>query len=70
MVEIPYRSLSDDALEGLIDAFIWREGTDYGAQEASLESKRKQIRWQLEKGKAKIVFEVESETFTLLPAQE
>jgi hypothetical protein len=30
---IPHRMLSPDALRGVIEAFVTREGTDYGAQE-------------------------------------
>ena len=30
---IPHHLLSPDALRGVIEAFVTREGTDYGAQE-------------------------------------
>jgi uncharacterized protein len=36
---IPHRLLSPDALRGLIEAFVTREGTDYGAQEVPLATK-------------------------------
>jgi len=65
-MDIPLESLSAEALEGIIDDFILREGTDYGAAEASLESKRRDILAQLKKGKAKIVFDHESESITLV----
>ncbi len=58
--------LSPEALSGVIDDFILREGTDYGWQEATLEKKRADIRRQIEKGLAKIVYDSESESFTLL----
>jgi uncharacterized protein len=67
MVEIPFQQLTNDALQGVIDDFILREGTDYGTQEASLEKKREDILRQLKNGKAKIVFEPETESITLLP---
>jgi uncharacterized protein len=67
MVEIPFQQLTNDALLGVIDDFILREGTDYGTQEASLEKKREDILRQLKNGKAKIVFEPETESITLLP---
>lgn len=67
MIEIPFQSLSSHALEGVIDDFILREGTDYGTAEVSLETKRTDILRQLKAGRAKVVFEPETESITLLP---
>jgi uncharacterized protein YheU (UPF0270 family) len=36
---IPHRRLSPDALRGVIEAFITREGTDYGLHEVPLADK-------------------------------
>jgi uncharacterized protein len=41
---IPHRLLSPDALRGVIEAFVTREGTDYGAQEVPLATKVFQMR--------------------------
>jgi uncharacterized protein YheU (UPF0270 family) len=68
-MEIPIESLSAEALHGVIDDFILREGTDYGAIEATLERKRRDILSQLESGKAKLVYDSETETVTLVPAK-
>jgi uncharacterized protein YheU (UPF0270 family) len=68
-MEIPIESLSAEALQGVIDEFILREGTDYGAVEATLERKRREIVAQLESGKAKLVFDSETETVTLVPVK-
>jgi uncharacterized protein YheU (UPF0270 family) len=46
-----------------------REGTDYGAIEATLERKRREILSQLESGEAKLVYDSETETVTLVPAK-
>ena len=43
-IEIPPDRLSADALLGVIDEFITREGTDYGHEETSAEAKRAQVR--------------------------
>lgn len=67
MTEIPFEKLTSEALEGVIDDFILREGTDYGNHEASLEKKREDILRQLKSGRAKIVFEPETESITLVP---
>lgn len=68
-MEIPFNSLSPEALEGVIDDFILREGTDYGDVEASLEKKRKDVLHQLKQGKVKLVFDQESESITMVPAR-
>jgi uncharacterized protein len=49
---------------------VLREGTDYGEREYSLEQKVAQVRAQLERGQARILFDPESNTVTLvlLPA--
>ena len=65
MVKVPASTLSAEALQGVIDDFILREGTDYGPTEYSLEAKRSAIRRQLESGAAEIWFEPVSETVTL-----
>jgi uncharacterized protein YheU (UPF0270 family) len=69
-VEIPFTSLSQEAQEGVLNEFIYREGTDYGAQEASLERKQADIMRQLERGDVKLVFDPASETVTLITARE
>ncbi len=61
MVIIPVQSLSGPALEGIIDAYILREGTDYGPVEISLEQKRASVRKQLASGEAQICFYPENE---------
>lgn len=66
MLEIPFQQLSGDALTGVIDDFILREGTDYGNLEASLDKKREDVLRQLKNGRAKIVFEPETESITLV----
>ena len=44
---IPYKQISPDALQGLIEEFITREGTDYGEMEFSLAQKVSQVERQL-----------------------
>ncbi|XOV82297.1 MAG: YheU family protein [bacterium] len=61
MIVIPVESLSAVALQGIIDAFILREGTDYGAIEYSLEQKRDSVRKQLASGEAQICFYPEND---------
>lgn len=57
--------LSAQALRGVIESFVLREGTDYGERECPLEQKVAQVRAQLERGQARIVFDPESGTVTI-----
>jgi uncharacterized protein len=56
-IVIPHRELSADALRGVLESFVLREGTDYGEREVSLEQKVAQVLRQLERGEAQIVFD-------------
>ncbi len=60
-MKIPQQELSSDALVGVIDAFILREGTDYGLQEYTLEEKRQRVLNSLARGDAEIHFYPENE---------
>jgi hypothetical protein len=67
-VEIPYTDLSADALRGVAESFVNREGTDYGERERSLDDKVADVMRQLEDGSAKIVFDPEGETVGIVVA--
>jgi uncharacterized protein len=64
-VVIPHGELSAQALHGLIESFVLREGTDYGEREYSLAQKVAQVRAQLERGQARILFDPQSHTVTV-----
>ena len=38
-VEVPWTELSEDALNGVLESFVLREGTDYGREEVQLATK-------------------------------
>lgn len=67
---IPWDSLSDDALVGIIEEFITREGTEYGAVELSLPEKVNQIRLQLEHKQVNIVFDAELGSASLVASDD
>jgi len=54
---IPFQELSPEALQGVIEEFITREGTDYGETEYSLADKVDQIKQQLSNRQAFILFD-------------
>jgi hypothetical protein len=59
---IPVDKLSAEALQGIIQEFISRDGTDYGEMEASLENKYRQVKQKLENGLAILVYDDEMES--------
>ncbi|MGB5326022.1 MAG: YheU family protein [Pseudomonadales bacterium] len=61
-LRVPVSALSTDALQGLLEEFASRDGTDYGQQEITLEQKVLQIRRALERGDCAIVFDENSES--------
>jgi hypothetical protein len=70
MFKIPAQSLSPDALRGVIEAFVLREGTDYGHRDVSLEEKYREVERQLAQGEAEIWFDRETRTTDIQPAGE
>jgi len=67
-LEIPYTELSEEALRGVIEEFISREGTEYGAREYSMEEKVEQVRRQLLAGEVKLFFDADSQSCNLVKA--
>lgn len=70
VVEIPYQQLSEDALRGVIEEFIQREGTDYGEVEFSLEDKVTQVLSLLKSGQSIVVFDPQTESTTIMGKDE
>lgn len=66
MIEIPLDRLSPEILKAVIEEFVLREGTDYGASETSMGSKIAQVRRQLDSGDVLITFDPVTENCTLL----
>ena len=65
-MEIPYTELSDEALRGIIEEYITREGTEYGAREFSLEQKIEHVRQQLLRREIEINFDAETQSCNLV----
>jgi uncharacterized protein YheU (UPF0270 family) len=64
--EVPRDALSPAALRGLIEEFVTRAGTDYGAHEKTVEEKIADVERQLERGQATIVFDPEMATTNIV----
>ena len=67
-IEVPLSAVPADTLRAIIEEFVLREGTDYGAVEAQLATKIDQVLAQLKRGDAKLYFDPESESVTLNPS--
>lgn len=67
---IPYAQLSSDALQGLIEEFITREGTDYGEEEMLLSVKVEQIKQLLRRREVVVVFDIATESVSILPRRD
>jgi len=65
-IVVPHTELSADALNGVIESFVLREGTDYGERDVPFETKVQQVRRQLERREAEIVFDPNSESIAIL----
>ena len=68
--KIPVNKLSPEALQGVIEEFITRAGTDYGEIEASMETKFGQVKDKLENGSAVLIFDDETETTNIFLADD
>ena len=66
MIEIPQDRLSPELLTGIIEEFVQREGTDYGANEATLGNKIQQVKKQIERGEVVVTFDQPTESCNLL----
>ena len=67
---IPVNKLSSGALQGVIEEFISRNGTDYGEIEASRETKLRQVKDKLKNGSAVLIFDDETETTNIFLAND
>jgi len=65
-VVVPYTELTPDLLHAVVESYVLREGTDYGEMEFSLEDKVAHVISQLKRGEARIVFDPESETVSII----
>jgi uncharacterized protein YheU (UPF0270 family) len=65
-VEVAFDLLQPETLEQLIRDFVLREGTDYGDEEVPFARKVGEVREQIKKGDLKIVFDLSTETGSIV----
>ena len=66
LVEVPHAQLAPEVLRRLIEEFVTRDGTDYGAIERTLDQKVAAVMKQLANGEAAIVVDPGSETIDVV----
>ena len=67
---IPLEQLSHETLIAIIEDFILREGTEYGAEDVSKKTKITQVKKQLELGHAVLVYSELHESINILPSDQ
>ncbi len=69
-VVVPMSALPPDTLRALVEEFVTRDGTDYGDRETPLQAKVEQVRQLLDRERAFILFDEETASCTILPAEQ
>ena len=67
---VPWAEIPKESFKNLVEAFVLREGTDYGAEEVSLAEKCEQVMLAVKTGQAHIVYDEDSESFDILAADQ
>ena len=65
-IQVPHAQLSPDALRGVVESFVLREGTDYGERECSLQEKVRHVMRQLDRGEAQIIFDPNTQSVQIV----
>ena len=65
-VEVPSEQLNPDTLRQMIQEFVSRDGADWDQVGCTLDDKVEQVLRQLKTGRAKIVFDLKTQTANLV----
>ena len=65
-VQVAPDDLAPHTLRAVVESFVLREGTDYGAHETSLDAKVAQVLLQLRRGQAHITFDPATESVNVV----
>ena len=68
-IEVPFTALSTEALRGLVESVVLREGTDYGARERSFDSKVEELLARVRRGEARVVYNFDSQSADIVAAE-
>jgi len=68
-VRVPVQYLTPELLRKVVEAFVLREGTDYGARERTLDEKVADVIRQLNDGSADVVYDPQSQSVDIVLAE-
>ena len=67
---VPWQEIPAATLDNLIEEFVTRDGTDYGEREIATATKVEQVRAQLKRGDAAVVFDDATETVSIFNREQ
>lgn len=67
---IPINAVSPEVLEKIIEEFVLREGTEYGAHDVAMTDKIAQVKQQLQAGTALLVYSELHESVNIVPKEQ
>lgn len=67
---IPHDLLASATLRVLIEEFVTRDGTDYGATEIPLELRVQRVMSQLQQGLVVISYDAQTQSCTIIPKEQ
>lgn len=65
-MEIPFKQLSDEILQNIIEEYLLREESNYGDNAPELEQSVSRVKQELARGRLSIYFDEKSETCGIL----
>jgi len=69
-IAIPWDQLAPDTLQAIVEEFVTRDGTDYGADEVPLERKVMQVINGIKQKNFVIVYDQEMDSVQIITAQD
>ena len=67
---VPWKDIPAATLDNLIEEFVTRDGTDYGDTEILTATKVEQVRQQLKRGEASVVFDEATESVGVMGKEQ
>jgi len=69
-VVIPFAELDEQTLRRVVEAYVLREGTEYGAHDVTLDHKVAQVVAQLQCGAATLAYHPDSESVDIVATRD
>ena len=70
IINVPISDISAEALTGLLEEYVSRDGADYGEVEVTIDEKTKVLRRQLEEGELSILFDPETQELDIVMREQ